>query len=396
MQSHAERAHALLSASQAERWLNCPPSARLQEGIPDRNSEYAEEGTVAHELAEAILKITIIPLDAEILGSIDKKLRTIRQNKYFNAEMESAIENYVSFVCERYNEAVNRSKDAVILLEERLDFSDWVPEGFGTGDVIIIADGMMEIIDLKYGKGVPVSAINNPQMRLYALGAWAAHGWLYDIQEVQMSIVQPRLDSISTDKLPIQELLEWGESIKPIAQLAWEGKGEFKAGDHCRWCKVKATCKARAEENMKALRYEFQDPALLSDEEIGSILFIADQLRSWVKDVEEYAREQALKGEKIPQWKLVEGKSNRTITDPEALIQRLTEAGFSKEEITETKPLGISKLEKIVSKKKLQELAGDLIVKPPGKPVLVPETDPRPELNSIEKDFENINFEEEI
>src|SRR5690606_24349716 len=187
----------------------------------------------------------------------------------------------------------------------------------------------------------------NPQMRLYALGAWAAHGWLYDIQEVQMSIVQPRLDSISTDKLPIQELLEWGESIKPIAQLAWEGKGEFKAGDHCRWCKVKATCKARAEENMKALRYEFQNPALLSDEEIGSILFIADQLRAWVKDVEEYAREQALKGEKIPQWKLVEGKSNRTITDPEALIQRLTEAGFSKEEITETKPLGISKLEKI-------------------------------------------------
>ncbi len=395
-QAHADRDHALLSASQAERWLNCPPSARLQEGIPDKTSEYAEEGTTAHELAEAILRRRLLPCNSEQRVRLEKRIQDIKASKYYNAEMESAIQDYIELVCERFMEAKSRSSDAVILLEERLDFSEWVPDGFGTGDVVLISDGVMEIIDLKYGKGVPVSAIGNPQMRLYALGAWSSYHWLYDIQEVRMTIVQPRLNNISTDVIAINDLIQWGENVvKPTAALAWEGKGEFKAGDHCRWCKVKGNCRARAEANMEALKYEFQDPALLSNEEIGSILFIAEQLKTWVKDVEDYAQEQALKGKKIPQWKLVEGKSNRTITDPEALIARLIEAGFEKEQITETKLLGISKLEKVVQKKKLAELAGDLIVKPPGKPVLVPETDPRPELNSIENDFANIDFKEE-
>lgn len=393
-QAHADRDHALLSASQAERWLNCPPSARLQEGIPDQRSEYAKEGTTAHELSEAILRRRILPCNSKQRDELEKRIKEIKASKYYNAEMEDAIQNYIDIVCERFMAAKARSSDAVVLLEERLDFSEWVPEGFGTGDVVLISDGVMEIIDLKYGKGVPVSAIGNPQMRLYALGAWSAHNWLYDIREVRMTIVQPRLDNISTDVIAIDDLIQWGENVvKPTAALAWEGQGEFKAGDHCRWCKVKATCRARAEANMEALKYEFQDPALLSNEEIGSILFIADQLKAWVKDVEEYAREQALKGEKIPQWKLVEGKSNRVITDSDSLMDKLIAAGFDKEQITETKLLGISKLEKVVTKKKLAELAGDLIIKPPGKPVLVPETDKRPELNSIEKDFENIDME---
>lgn len=394
-QAHTNRDHALLSASQAERWLNCPPSARLQEGIPDQRSEYAEEGTTAHELAEATLRRRILPCNSKQRAELEKRIQEIKASKYYNAEMENTIQGYVELVCERFMEAVNRSSDAVVLLEERLDFSEWVPGGFGTGDVVLISDGVMEIIDLKYGKGVPVSAIDNPQMRLYALGAWASHNWLYEIHEIRMTIVQPRLDNISTDIISIKDLLEWGASIKPIAKLAWEGKGDFKAGDHCRWCKVKAKCRTRAKANMEALKYEFQDPTLLSHEEIGSILFIANQLKIWIKDVEDYAQEQALKGKHIPQWKLVEGKSNRTITDPEALIARLIEAGFEKEQITETKLLGISKLEKVVQKKKLAELGGDLIVKPPGKPVLVPESDPRPELNSIENDFADIDFKEE-
>lgn len=396
IQNHSERSHALLSASQAERWLNCPPSARLQEGIPDKPSEYAAEGTAAHELAEASIKLSVVPnLPEEEFEAAERQRKRIKAGKYYNAEMEQAISSYVDYVCDQYFQARNRSQDTVIMVEQKLDFSEWVPEGFGTGDVVIISDGVLEIIDLKYGKGVPVKAEGNPQMRLYALGAWAAYNWLYDIQEVQMTIVQPRLDSINTASMTIEELLEWGEKVKPIAQLAWEGKGEFKAGSHCRWCKVKATCRARAEEIMKALQYEFQDPALLSDEEIGSILFIADQLRAWAKDVEEYAMERALQGARIPQWKLVEGKSNRMVTDPEALIDRLVKAGYKKEQITETKLVGLSKLEKIVPKRRLAELAGELIVKPPGKPVLVPETDSRPELNSLEHDFQNIDFKED-
>lgn len=387
--AHADRAHALLSASQAERWINCPPSARLTEHIPDRHSEYAEEGTAAHELAELKIRNQIL---GEIgIGPLDGFRDS---NPHYSAEMEEAVQRYVDVVAERYNEALSRSSDAIFLLEERLDFSYLVPEGFGTGDVVIISDGVLEIIDLKYGKGVPVSAEGNPQMRLYALGALDGFGWMYDIREVRMTIVQPRLDSISTDVMNIESLREWGESVvRPAAELAWEGKGEFKPGNHCRWCKVKATCRARAEENMKALEYEFQDPALLSLEEIGQILHIAEQLQAWAKDVQEYAQEQAMKGEKVPGWKLVEGRSIRKITDEITLLELLDREGFPKDSITETKLLGISKLEKIVGKKQLAEIAGDLIVKPPGKPVLVPETDKRPELNSLESDFENENFD---
>jgi len=393
---HAKRAHALLSASKAEQWINCPPSARLQEGIPDQRSEYAEEGTLAHELAEIKLRRRLLPCGPTKKKYLDDCLKHIKAIKYYSAEMEEAIQRYVEFVEERFAEAKDRSQDGLILLEEQLDFSEWVPDGYGTGDVVIISDGVLEVIDLKYGKGVPVSAEGNPQIRLYGLGAWNAYSYLYDIREIRMAIVQPRLDSISTDSLAIEDLLEWADKVvKPAAALADAGEGDFKPGDHCRWCKVKATCRARADANMEVLKYEFQDPALLSNEEIGSILFIAGQLKAWVKDVEEYAQGQALKGEKIPQWRLVEGKSNRTITDPDALIARLIETGYEKEQITETKLLGISKLEKVVTKKKLEKIAGDLIIKPPGKPVLVPETDPRPELNSIENDFANIDFKEE-
>lgn len=392
--AHAERAHSLLSASKAEQWINCPPSARLQEGIPDRRSEYAEEGTAAHELAELRLRRRLLPCNSALRKRLEEAIEAAKQGPYYNAEMESAVTYYCEIVEERFMEAKARSADAVVLFEERLDFSEWVPDGYGTGDVVLVADGVMEVIDLKYGKGVPVSAVGNPQIRLYGLGAWAGYGYLYDIREVQMTIVQPRLDSVSTDVMTVDELLEWAETVvRPAASLAYAGEGEHKPGDHCRWCKVKATCRARANENMKALQYEFQDPALLTIDEIGQILHIADQLASWAKDVQEYALDQAVRGTRFPGWKLVEGRSNRVIADAEVAKQKLAAAGLDQDKYLKPRELfGIGELEKRIGKKPLAELLGELIQKPPGKPVLVVETDPRPELNSIESDFANENF----
>ena len=395
--AHAERTHSLLAASKAEQWINCPPSARLQEGIPDRRSEYADEGTLAHELAETKLRRRLLPCNSAERKRRDARLQEIKANPLYSAEMERLIQQYTEFVEERFMAAKARSPDAVILLEEKLDYSEWTAPGqTGTGDVVLIADGMLELIDLKYGKGVPVSAVGNPQIRLYALGAWSGYSFLYDIREIRMTIYQPRLDSISTDTMTVEELLDWAENVvKPAARLAYEGKGDFKPGDHCRWCKVKATCRARADENMKALQYEFQDPALLTLDEIGQILHIAQKLHEWAKDVEEYAFDRAVAGERVPGWKLVEGRSNRIITNPDAAKERLAGAGLEQDVYLKPRELfGIGELEKRIGKKQLAEILGELIHKPPGKPVLVPETDPRPELNSIEHEFANENWEE--
>ncbi|MGM1047629.1 MAG: DUF2800 domain-containing protein [Bacillota bacterium] len=394
--AHAERAHALLGASKADQWINCPPSARLQENIPDKRSEYADEGTAAHELSELILRRRLTPCKAAERKRLDKAITDFKKsNSYYGPEMEDAVTAYVEVVEEHFMAAKARSADAVLLLEERLDFTEWVPDGFGTGDVVLISDGMLEVIDLKYGKGVPVSAIGNPQLRLYGLGAWSNWNYLYSINEVSMTIVQPRLDSVSTDTLPLGELIEWAETVvTPAAALADAGEGEYKSGSHCRWCKVKGNCRARADENMKALAYEFQDPALLSMDEIGSVLFVAEQLKVWAKDVEEYAFEQAKAGSRIPSWKLVEGRSNRTITDKAAARKALETAEL--EVVKYLKPqelLGIGDLEKKIGKKELASLLDGLIVKPPGKPVLVPETDKRPELNSVDQDFAGEEFE---
>lgn len=393
--AHAERAHALLGASKAEQWLNCPPSARLQEGIPEKTSQYAAEGTLAHEIAELMLRRRLQPCGPSEKRKIDNQLAKLREDPMHSGEMDEALQMYCDHVEELFMEAAGRSKDRVLMLEERLDFSEWVPEGFGTGDVVIVADDLMDVIDLKFGKGVPVSAVGNPQMRLYALGALQSVGYLYDIKRVRMTIVQPRLDSISSDILTVDELLEWAETVvRPAAELAFAGKGELKPGDHCRWCKVKATCRARAEANMKALSYEFQDPALLSVEEIGQILHIADLLAAWAKDVQDYAQEQAVRGAKFPGWKLVEGRSNRQITDKDAAKEKLVAEGYPEDDILKPRELkGITDLEKLVGKKKFADVLGDLLQKPPGKPVLVVETDPRPELNSVESDFENENFD---
>lgn len=394
--AHAERAHALLGASGASRWIACPPSARLTENIPEKRSEYADEGTAAHELSEVKLQQQLMPNNSARRKELETALAKAMASTYYGPEMENAVNDYVDIVAERFLAAKARSQDAVIMFEQRLDFSEWVPEGYGTGDVIIISDGIMDVIDLKYGKGVPVSAFGNPQMRLYALGAWQEYDFLYGIEEIHMTIIQPRLDSVSTDIVQVSELLEWAETVvKPAAALAFAGEGEFKAGEHCRWCKVKGNCRARADENMKALEYEFRDPALLSLEEIGSVLFVAEQLKAWAKDVEDYAFEQAKAGAKIPAWKLVEGRSNRILADIEAVKAKLIEAGYEETKLFKPRELlGIGDLEtKVVgSKKEFAKLVDGLIIKPPGKPVLVPETDRRPELNSVDQDFAGEEF----
>lgn len=377
-------AHALLSASGSARWLACPPSARLEEQLPDETSVYAAEGSFAHSLAELHLH--------SYLGTItkrafNKQLKELKQNDFHSQEMEDYVQVYVDLAIEKINEARARSKDASIFVEQRLDFSPWVPEGFGTGDVVLISDGLLEVIDLKYGKGVPVDAESNSQMRLYGLGALNQFDMLYDIEEVKMTIAQPRLDSVSTEALSAEELLRWGDTIvKPKAMLAFDGKGEFCAGDHCRFCRAKATCRARAEANLELARYDFRDPPTLSNDEIAEILFKTGELQKWAKDVQDYALDQAYKhGVKFDGWKLVEGRSNRKYSDEEAVKTKLVAEGYEEKKILkEPELLGITAMEKAIGKKKFSELLSDLVIKPAGRPTLVPESDKRPEIQSID------------
>lgn len=385
--------HAILSASSSERWLACPPSARLEQEFESTTSQYAEEGRFAHSLAELHL--------GQFLGKCTsqtkaKLLTEMQKNDFYSQEMEDYIQVYVDLAIEKINAARAKSEDAIIFLEQRLDFSPWVPEGFGTGDLVLVSDGVVEVVDLKYGKGVPVSAVGNTQMQMYGLGAYQMLDMLYDIQTVKMTIVQPRRDNISTEELSAKELLEWGiGTVKPIAELAWNGKGEYSAGDHCRFCRARYTCRARAEANLELAKYDFQDPPLLEDDEIAEILNKVDDLCRWTSDIQTYALEQARDHDKKwPGWKLVEGRSNRKYTDIDAVAETLKIAGYKDKDIFEKVILGITKMEKLLGKKKFVELLEktNLVVKPPGRPALVPESDRRPEINSTAsaiEDFKN-------
>lgn len=373
--------HALLSASSAERWINCPPSARLCEGLEDTNSPYAAEGTLAHKIAEMILT-------AE-LEKTDVCLEKAKSNELYYEGMIEEIEKYTNYVIETYNAALSKTKDAVIFLEETLDYSNYAPDGFGTGDCIIIADGEMEIIDLKFGTGVEVSPVNNAQLKLYALGAYEKFGFIYGIEKITLTIAQVRKNNISSWTITASMLEEWAEKeLKEKAKLAYEGKGEQNPGAWCTFCKIKATCRARAETNLTFYNIHNKDPHFLGIAEIAEILGQADEIEKWAKEIKQYALDEALKGTKYPGWKLVEGRSNRVIDDEAALANILLEAGYAEEEIYKPRALeGFTNLEKLVGKKRFTELAEGLISKPPGKPTLVPEDDKRPELDSAEYDF---------
>ena len=382
--------HARLSASGAHQWLNCTPSIVMSEGIPDKGSSYAEEGTLAHSLAELMINYNLGRLTKT---EFKKQHEAIKKNAFYSEDMQQYINEYVNQIWEIMNAAKASCKDAELLTEQRLDFSEYVPDGFGTGDVVIVTDGKIQIIDLKYGKGVEVFADKNPQLMLYGLGALGTYDMLYDIKELELTIVQPRLDNISTYRISADDLVKWGEGVvRPAALKAINGEGDPVPGPHCRFCKVKATCRARKEQMEELARMEFKDARLLDDSEIGEVLRLADQLANWVGDIKEYALEEAVQnGKKWDGWKLVEGRSNRKYSDEKAVVKALTDAGFQESLLFERKLYGITAMEKIVGKKSLQEYCGDLIVKPQGKPTLVPESDKRPELSSIDsavKDFE--------
>ena len=366
--------HALLGASSSARWLVCTPSARLEAMFPDEQSPYAAEGTIAHDLAESILR-------HKLEGKKAPKLDD------YSTEMIEAVNRYVDICEEKVNEARARSSDAEAMIEARLDFSRWVPDGFGTGDMVIVADGILEVIDLKYGKGVPVSAIENTQMRLYALGAYDVNEFLYDVKSVRMTIVQPRLDSVSTDEMALEELLDWGEEIKPIAQRAFNGEGDCTPCDYCNFCKARHTCRALADTCLTAF---YKDGGklnqLLTDSEVSDILAMKDLITKWIKGVYDFAYEKALSGEKQwPGYKLVEGTSRRTITDPEAAAKTLLDNGYKEEDIFKPRELeGITNLQKVLGKKGVTEYLEAYIDKPEGKPTLVPDSDKRPAINTVE------------
>lgn len=380
--------HSKLSASASHRWLTCTPSAKLEQQFPNEESAYATEGTFAHTLAE--LRLSRVIVNATKPSAYEKKLTKLKKDPLYTKSLEEYVEQYVSQVAERYLALVNNCGDTLALLEEKLDYSQWAPGGYGTGDVVLIADNVLEVIDLKYGKGVPVSAENNPQTRLYGLGAISAYGMLYDFSIVRMTIIQPRLDSISTEEMAVDELLEWAETyVKPKATQANKGEGEYTAGDHCRFCRARHTCRARAEKNLAMAKYDFQEPELLTDEEIGEILFKAEALQKWAKDISEYAFDQANNhGVRYAGWKLVEGRSNRKYTNEAEVAEALIKAGYNKTEIYKPQELvGITAMEQVTGKNIFKQLLSDLVIKPTGKPVLVPETDKRPEINSAQEDF---------
>jgi len=384
--------HAILAASASHKWLSCPPSARLEQEFPEETSSYASEGTLAHAIAE--LKLRRFLLREIKPGVYTKRLASFQADPLYAADMEDYLESYTAVISERFVDAVNGCPDSLILLEQKLDFSKWVPFGFGTGDVVIISDDTLEVIDLKYGKGVPVSATENPQTRLYGLGAISTFNMLYDFSKVRMTIVQPRLDSISTEEMTVEELLTWAqEYVEPRASQAFFGNGQFCAGEHCRFCRARQTCRARAESNLELAKYDFQQPPLLSDDEIADILTRADELQKWAADVQAYALNQAENhGKKWPGWKLVEGRSNRKYIDEGAVAKVLTAAEYPEEKIYAPKVIfGITAMEKSIGRKPFGELLSELVIKPAGKPTLVPESDKRPEIQSVASAAEDFN-----
>ncbi|MGJ8902495.1 DUF2800 domain-containing protein [Staphylococcus aureus] len=384
---HSNRAHAKLSASGAKQWLNCPPSIKASEGITDKSSVFAEEGTFAHELSELYFSLQY---DGLTQFEFNKAFQNYKRNQYYSEELREYVEDYVAIVEEKYNEALSRDKEVITLFETRLDLGKYVPESFGTGDVIIFSGGVLEIIDLKYGKGIEVSAIDNPQLRLYGLGAYELLSLLYDIHTVRMTIIQPRIDNFSTEELPISRLLQWGtDFVKPLAKLAYNGEGAFKAGSHCRFCKIKHSCRTRADYMQNVPQ---KPPHLLSDEEIAELLYRLPDIKKWADEVEQYALDQAKETDKnYPGWKLVEGRSRRMITDTKVVRDKLVEEGYKSEDITETKLLSITNLEKLIGKKAFSKIASGYIEKTQGKLTLATESDKRPAIKqSAEDDFDKL------
>ena len=367
--------HALLSASSSHRWLHCPPSARLCEGYDDKGSNFAAEGTDAHALCEYKLRAAL---------GMEAKDPT-EDLSWYDAEMEESANGYAAFVMELVEEAKKNCSDPVVLIEQRLDYSRYVAEGFGTGDCVIIADGTLHIVDFKYGRGILVEAEDNPQMMLYALGVLELFDCLYDIDTVSMTIFQPRRGNVSTYTLPKADLYEWADTVlAPAAELAWSGEGEYHCGEWCQFCKAKADCRERANANMELAKYEFKQPPLLTDEEVEEILGRIDELIAWASDIRDYALQAAIGGKHWTGYKLVEGRSNRKYTDERAVVAAVRAAGYDP---YEHKVLGVTAMTTMLGKKQFNDILGGLVTKPQGKPTLVPDSDKRPAMTNIINEF---------
>ena len=371
--------HAVLSASSSHRWLECPPSALICAKVKDTSSEFARQGTDAHTLCEY-----------KVNAALGKQAKDPTEDlTYFDSEMADCTDAYAQYVLEQVEAAKQKCKDPIVLVEQRLDFSRWVPEAFGTGDCVIVADEQLTIIDMKYGVGILVEAEKNPQMMCYALGALELFDGIYDITEISMTIFQPRRANVSTYTISKAELLQWADRVlAPTAQLAAKGEGEFKAGSHCQFCKAKAACRKRAEYNLELAKYDFEMPANLEDDEIEIILSKADELISWAADVKDFALQQALSGKEWHDWKLVEGRSVRKYVNDMAVADKVRSAGYDP---YEHKVLGITAMTKMLGKTKFEELLSGLIEKPQGKPTLVPMSDKRPAMNTAANDFKEDN-----
>jgi len=361
--------HAILPPSGAHRWLHCTPSARLEQEFENVESVAAKEGTAAHTLCEHKLKKAL-------------RMRSKRPvSDYDTDEMEECTDAYVDFVMEQYGLAKQNCKDPLVLIEQRLDFSCFVPGGFGTGDCIIIADDKLHIVDFKYGMGILIQAEENPQMKLYALGALELYDALYDIKDVSMTIFQPRRENVSTWTISVEQLREWAENeLKPKAQMAYNGEGEYLPGEWCNFCRAAIKCRARAEEKLRLAQLEFRMPPLLADAEIEEILTVLPDLVKWANDITAYATDAAVShGKEWRGFKIVEGRSVRKYRDEEKVAEAAQEAGYT--DIYRKTLITLTEMQKLMGKKKFDEVLGSLICKPPGKPTLVPVTDKRPAIN---------------
>lgn len=368
--------HAVLSASSAHRWIECPPSVKLCDEFEDVATVYAQEGTDAHSMCEYKVK--------KLLGQ--KVKNPSKKLEYFNSEMDEYSDAYAAFVSEEI-ERIRKADgaDPIVEVEKRLEYSRWVPGGFGTGDLVIVGRNELTIIDFKYGQGVAVTAEKNPQMMCYALGALDIWDGIFDFTTVNMMIFQPRISNFCSYSLAPKELYIWADEVLcPAAQLAINGEGEFKSGPHCRFCKAKAVCRKRAEDNLMMAKYDFKPPELLEETEISIILDKCDELIKWANDVKDYALDYISRGNHIPGYKVVEGRSTRKYSDDKEVIKAVEAAGYDP---YDKKLLPITSMEKRLGKDKFNEILGNLVIKPQGKPTLAVESDKRPPMNSAYNDF---------
>ena len=374
--------HAPCSPSSSFRWTKCTKSARINAEADDRGSPYAQQGTDAHSLCEYLVKKTLGRRSRDPTADLS----------WYDQEMQECAEGYRDFVMDTIEDIKKSCPDPYIGIEQRLDFSDWVPEGYGTGDCIIVSDGIAHIIDFKYGIGLPIKATENTQLMCYGLGILQTFGNLYSIRRIRLSIYQPRRENIDTWEIPTEDLLKWADEVlKPAAELAYTGEGEFKAGDHCIFCRIKDTCRERADYYMDLMKHELEDPAELTDDEIALILPKIEGLVGWATDLKEYVLQQALNGRKYKGFKVVEGRATRKYTDETKVAEAVENAGYDP---YEKKVLGITAMSKELGKKKFEELLGGLVYKPKGKPVLVPDDDKRPEYSNVTID--DLNDKQEV